>query len=244
MSRKERKQTPVTQKFSDAFKMLVGQEMGKGKNKKEIAAGIGISDSQLSDYETDGKTPTIDTLYKICKYFGVNADFMLGLSKEKNLDEDLRIAEKSTGLSKEAIESIHAIRDGTHFTRPARLNEMLQSKEIGIFLSSLDGVQQFCETLIPHNVNEYVQAVEHGIKNHFHDTSVSSEGWLDSDTVIGYRNMILEQQRQFHGALYALSKAADRLADSLYGTSKTEQYIEEQLEYINGIYKKLKAEGN
>lgn len=48
----------------------------------ELAKAANISKQCISDYKSGKSVPSIDTLYLICKYLDVSADFLLGLCEE------------------------------------------------------------------------------------------------------------------------------------------------------------------
>jgi transcriptional regulator with XRE-family HTH domain len=64
-------------KFSDRLK-----EIRKTRNltQKQVAEGIGISENQYQFYEYDKREPTISSFERLCTYFNVSADYLLGLS--------------------------------------------------------------------------------------------------------------------------------------------------------------------
>ena len=51
-----------------------------GKSQVEIAQAIGVSKQCVSDYKSGKSVPSIETLYKICAFLDVSADFLLGLT--------------------------------------------------------------------------------------------------------------------------------------------------------------------
>jgi transcriptional regulator with XRE-family HTH domain len=51
----------------------------KGKTLKEVAQKIGISLSAYSNYEQGIREPSYEILKKICAYYEVTADYLLGL---------------------------------------------------------------------------------------------------------------------------------------------------------------------
>lgn len=51
----------------------------KGKTLKEVAKEIGISVSAYSNYEQGIREPSYEILKKICAYYEVSADYLLGL---------------------------------------------------------------------------------------------------------------------------------------------------------------------
>ena len=51
-----------------------------GKKQSEIAKEIGISQQGLSEYKAGRTMPSLEKLYKLCKYLDVSADYLLGLT--------------------------------------------------------------------------------------------------------------------------------------------------------------------
>ena len=54
----------------------------QGITQKQVAEGIGVAESYYQVYEYGKKEPTISKLEKLCRYFNVSADYLLGLSDE------------------------------------------------------------------------------------------------------------------------------------------------------------------
>ncbi len=55
------------------------------KNKysqKQVAEGIGISETLYQKYEYGKTKPAYDIIIKLCNYFNVSADYLLGLSDD------------------------------------------------------------------------------------------------------------------------------------------------------------------
>lgn len=46
----------------------------------DLGKAIGVSTRSISHYESGERECDFDTFIKICKFFGVSSDFMLGLS--------------------------------------------------------------------------------------------------------------------------------------------------------------------
>lgn len=57
------------------------KQLRKVKNKtlKEVAKELGITLSAYSNYEQGIREPSYDVLKKICKYYDVSADYLLGI---------------------------------------------------------------------------------------------------------------------------------------------------------------------
>ena len=66
--------------MNDKFQQLRRE---KGKTLKEVAQEIGVSLSAYSNYEQGIRQPSYDILKKICTYYEVSADYILGLSENE-----------------------------------------------------------------------------------------------------------------------------------------------------------------
>ena len=52
----------------------------RGLNQRQAAADLNISQALLSHYETGAREPGLDFVCRACRYYGVSADYLLGLS--------------------------------------------------------------------------------------------------------------------------------------------------------------------
>ena len=73
--------TDTTKCFADRLQDLIADS---GKDMKTLASEIGISSGALSKYQNDNSEPGITALAKIAQYFGVTADYLVGMSDNKN----------------------------------------------------------------------------------------------------------------------------------------------------------------
>lgn len=64
-------------KFSERLKEL---RQEKNLSTRALAQAIGVSNSVISKWEKGQRTPTIDNLYNLAVFFGVSADYLIGLS--------------------------------------------------------------------------------------------------------------------------------------------------------------------
>jgi len=56
----------------------------KGLSQRQAAIELGVSQALLSHYETDAREPKLDFVIKICDYYSVTTDYILGRTKERN----------------------------------------------------------------------------------------------------------------------------------------------------------------
>lgn len=89
----------VTKVFSTRLKQL-----RHAKSQDEAAKGIGISRGALSYYEKGERNPDITTLASIAQYYGVSADYLLGLSDAPTLAIEEKAICDTVGLSRKNVE--------------------------------------------------------------------------------------------------------------------------------------------
>ena len=53
---------------------------GKKITQRQLADKIGVSKALVSKYELSAIYPSVEVLIKLCNYFSVSADYLLGLS--------------------------------------------------------------------------------------------------------------------------------------------------------------------
>lgn len=97
----------------DNTKKLIGIRLNaalasSGKLQKELAHELGdIPPNTISYFCNGSRTPNTEQVIKICRFLGVSADWLLGLSETMTVDADLSAAQKYTGLSDIACEELH-----------------------------------------------------------------------------------------------------------------------------------------
>jgi len=55
----------------------------KGLSQRQAAVELGISQALLSHYENDAREPKLEFVVKICDYYSVTTDYILGRTKER-----------------------------------------------------------------------------------------------------------------------------------------------------------------
>lgn len=64
-------------KFTERFNEILKQS---GKTQVEIANALNITKQCVNDYKMGKSVPSIETLYSLCKFLDVSADYLLGLT--------------------------------------------------------------------------------------------------------------------------------------------------------------------
>lgn len=94
--------------LSTRLRGIIDEQKAKtGKSLRDFAAEMKVSFTVLSDWQCGNKTPRADSLAILSNYFGVSADYLLGLSNVRSVDADKRTISEYTGLSEGAIDVLH-----------------------------------------------------------------------------------------------------------------------------------------
>jgi len=76
----------------------------KGLSQRQAATELGVSQALLSHYETDAREPKLDFVIKVCDYYGVTTDYILGRTHERE-DGSSRLAVK-LGIIVDSLEEL------------------------------------------------------------------------------------------------------------------------------------------
>ena len=57
---------------------LAALRRARGASQREVAAELGISQALLSHYENGAREPGLRFVCRVCDYYGVSADYLLG----------------------------------------------------------------------------------------------------------------------------------------------------------------------
>lgn len=60
--------------------------IAKGLNQVQLANKLGITKQCVSNWGNNNIQPSVDMLIKLCSFFSVSSDFLLGLDKEKYIN--------------------------------------------------------------------------------------------------------------------------------------------------------------
>ena len=69
--------------MTEYFTKLRPIRKAQGKTQKDVADIIGVSERQYRSYETGEIDMPVLRLIAFCRYFGVSADYLLGLTDER-----------------------------------------------------------------------------------------------------------------------------------------------------------------
>lgn len=80
-------------------KRLTQLRKEKDLKRQQVADDLCITRASLEFYEKGKRKPDIEMTARIAKYYNVSADYLLGLSEGKKIDNELQAICKYTGLS-------------------------------------------------------------------------------------------------------------------------------------------------
>ena len=114
MGRKKRESTTFSKTFADRLSDLIEEKKAAGLSHNEICEQAGVGSGAMSDWLSDNKTANIDSLGKLANYFNVSADWMLGLSNDRDFNcEQSRVCDY-IGLNANSISTLKELcNDGT-----------------------------------------------------------------------------------------------------------------------------------
>ena len=75
----------------------------KGLSQRQASAELGVSQALLSHYETDAREPKLEFVVKVCQYYSVTTDYILGRTNERK--------DGATRLSAQVSEIVDSLED-------------------------------------------------------------------------------------------------------------------------------------
>lgn len=108
--------------MDNVSKRIVSLREEKGETQQELANAIGITRQSLSRYEIAARTVSVEVLGALAQHFGVSADYLLGLSDVRSVEQDMQTACEVTGLTEKAIENIQS----TYYYLPRKARESVK----------------------------------------------------------------------------------------------------------------------
>ncbi len=91
----------------------------KKSSQKQVAEDIGISITTISQYESDSRFPNEEMLKRLCTYYQISSDYLLGLTDVKHAPlskseaKEKMMMSEQMDLLRNIIEMIHPEEDKT-----------------------------------------------------------------------------------------------------------------------------------
>lgn len=125
----------VQEKFSSRLKQL---RESRGMTRMALADELEVSRASIGYYETRERSPDIVFLNRAAEFFGVSADYLLGLTDTESPNPSVQNAVALTGLSENAIKTLADI-NSFGFPAEGALNlvsELLENLHYGLIARS------------------------------------------------------------------------------------------------------------
>ena len=72
-------------------------------SQKQVAIDMGISTTTISQYESDNRFPNEDMLKRLCLYYNISSDYLLGLTNTKHSPLSKEEAKERMVMSKQMV---------------------------------------------------------------------------------------------------------------------------------------------
>jgi len=164
MARKSTKQTSGSEtnpnrkaKFYDDILNCRLRELMDGREARteELANAVGIGSSGVRMWYTGYARPDIEKIPNICKFYGVSADWLLGLSDAQSMDMGARKISEKTGLSDHALLNLFRYSENQNNSKPPNSHDSATAAERLWFINKLIEDEETLSTLAD-NANFYV----------------------------------------------------------------------------------------
>ncbi len=200
----------------------------KGITQKQAAADLGISQALLSHYEKGLRECGLDFLIKLCDYYNVSSDYILGRSPDRN----------GTVLSVEDLEGAETAKD-SHFTGsvlPA-MNKRLISSALNIVYDMLSKANN---KELTNKVSEYLMMSVYRMYRTLYSSDKKNSRSMfkvPGNLFSGYTNAAMERSCADLNARLADKAVARQVGDSfeMTGESLAENYPKHATGLLNTI---------
>lgn len=163
------------------------------KTQEDLKAVLRLQTRQsVTAYEDGSIIPTADKIIAVAQYFGVSADYLLGLNPNPSVKGNCREAAEYTGLSENAIEILHNMKpfvEGSYW-QSNMLADLIENPNFGRLIMSFLEIKKLSETnrrLMKDPVNVDIDVL------------------IENSNALGYE-------------IYSATKILEEIIDELYGT--------------------------
>lgn len=180
-------------------KRLAELRMKKGLTQAQLAETTQIQRVTIAKYEIGERAPSIDNLLSFVDFFGVSADYLLGLSEAENRNADKAKAAEYLGLSDKAVENL-ALKSNIPIYQTV-LNEILENNKL---LEYFDSLTEFTDETMSYRAEHDIFDILGGDKT----------------------NLIYPSDKESIGYLrYKLSQLSEKIVDSCDAIKSSNLYI-------------------
>lgn len=190
--------------------ILIGNRLKKlrdeaGMGQKELCDLFNIEQSTLANYENNRRTPKIDILLKIAKYFNVSTDYLLGITETKLPYGYTLLPTESMKLNNEVPFRLNP-QIFLHLKQQARQMDEGYSKIANILGIEEEEVFNFFEYGLVSHISVLIQILEYFL-NQTNSTIINSS---EERLLNTYRTLNNEYQSIAYGEILKLKKEQEK----------------------------------
>lgn len=93
-------------------------------------SGTKITRQAVSQYADGTTMPNAERIYYIAQYFGVSADYLLGLSDVQSTNKGIQYICDCTGLSEKSVKNLYVIKTNKAIMRNSLINHLIESQSL------------------------------------------------------------------------------------------------------------------
>lgn len=242
--------------FAERFLKLRGEQ-----TQAEFADYLGISRQTVGFYEAGQRTPDAMNLRRIAEVCNVSADWLIGLTDNPSIQNDIRIAQKTLGISADSAENLAKIAKAKRYPA-AKLDSRRLGAALDLLLSS-SALESIAESLYHlWDASENMRALEQWSVEELKkpaaynadmdcdaafadyrlarlDITESIQALMDGDTT---HFLSAQDAKALADSFYARLEEAERL-QALEDAAAEEKFNEEEREYQNYLEREGLDEG-
>lgn len=194
----------------------------RGKaSQDECAENLGISRGALSFYEQGKRTPDAEIIYRMCEYFNVSSDYLLGLTDNKTANTDLQAVCAFTGLNEDAIENII---NRTSMPEPIYDKQTKTTYSATIFtpqyyednkkvINKILSCSWFWEIVFQYVVMEDIQQKSFVLQEKYNKARKNFSEGASSDVVYNAAEKVIQNYSDIDVARYAITRLIEKVSD-------------------------------
>ena len=180
--------------FAKRMTKLMDIKKTQGGNQQDVADYIGVTRQSISQYCNGNSFPTADKVILLAEYFGVSADYLLGISDIKSVNADLQSTAAYLGVGENIVNNLKNIIDGFRETDKECGEGYLDDKLIALeFLFKSPIILNICEHITDAKVRIDISEVHKELGKPY-DEDVYEERKGYSEFIL-YKSMIKELEK-------------------------------------------------
>ena len=118
-----------SERYRSGFAVRFRELVGGPDDVRNIAAFLGISPQAVNQFKLGQAFPKVENLLKLAEYFDCSLDYLIGMSDVKTPLATVKAACEYTGLSEEAVTTLHEYQEHQITAQARALDMLLSSRE-------------------------------------------------------------------------------------------------------------------